>query len=398
MNRTAKMSKALMGVLATLGLACVGPAHAQEPYVLNAILPITGNASFVGVLHRSTLQLAAEVMNKHGGLGGRPFQFKFYDDQTSPQVAVQAANEIVASKPSVMIGSSLVAMCNAELPLVKNGPFTYCISPGIYPPAGSYMFSGGVATKHLLSALITYARHRGWKRMASLTSTDATGQDIENSFDGILAQPENKELKLVQRARFTVGDLSVSAQMANIKAANPDIVIAWTTGGAIATIFKSAIQAGLEVPFATTNGNQVNTVMEQFKEFLPKTLYIPTSMFPDSEGFIKVDPRIEAAQKEFYQTMKGGNLAVDYTAAGIWDVAILTMTALQKLGPQATALQLRDFMASQTDFVGINGIYDFKANPQRGLDNRNALVTRWNAADKKWDVVSSAAGEMPVRP
>ena len=396
LNRVRGFKAASLGLIAALGLASPG-ARAADEYVVNAILPITGNASFVGVAHRATLKLAEEVMNKRGGFGGRPFQFRFFDDQTSPQIAVQAANEILASKPVAMIGSSLVAMCNAELPLLRNGPFTYCISPGIYPPPGSYMFSGGVATKDLLGALISYVRNRGFTRIASLTSTDATGQDIESAFTQIMSLAENKDMKLVQRARFTVGDLSVSAQMANIKAANPEILIAWTTGGSIATIFKSAIQSGLDIPIATTNGNQSNAIMEQFASFLPKTLYVPTSMFPDNEGFLKLDPRIDAAQKEFYAIMKAGNLPVDYMSAGIWDAAILTLTALQKFGPTATAAQLREHLASQTDLVGINGFYDFKTNPQRGLDSRNAVVTRWSAEDKKWIVVSGAAGQTPVR-
>jgi branched-chain amino acid transport system substrate-binding protein len=76
----------------------------------------------------------------------------------------------------------------------------------------------------------------------------------------------------------------------------------------------------------------------------------------------------------------------------------MTLFAVQKLGPQATAAQVREHIASQTDLVGINGVYDFKANPQRGLDSRNALVTRWSGAEKKWVVVSGPSGETPVRP
>jgi branched-chain amino acid transport system substrate-binding protein len=382
---------------AVLGLILSTFAQAADEYQVNVILPITGNASFVGVAHRSVLKLAEEVMNKKGGLNGRSFELRFYDDQTSPQVAVQSANEILASKPAVMIGSSLVAMCNAELALVKNGPFTYCISPGIYPPAGSYMFSGGVATKDLLQALFSYIRNRGWTRVASITSTDATGQDIEGAFDQILNLPDNKEMKLVQRARFTIGDLSVAAQMANIKASNPDILIAWTTGGAIATIFKSVLQVGLDIPVATTNGNQSNAIMGQFAAFLPKTLYVPTTLFPQNDGLFKLDPRVEDAQQIFYETVNGAGLPNDYMSAGIWDAAVMTLGALQKLGPSATAAQVRDYMGSQSGLPGINGLYDFKAIPQRGLDYRNALVTRWTPDEKKWTVVSGPAGTLPVR-
>lgn len=393
---TAKYRTTAMAAALTLFWSAAG--HAADQFQVNVILPMTGNASFVGVAHRSTLELVQEVMNKSGGLNGRPFKFRVYDDQTSPQVAVQSASEILASKPAVMIGSSLVAMCNAELALLKNGPFTYCISPGIYPPPGSYMFSAGVATKDLLRALFSYIRNRGWTKIASITSTDSTGQDIEGALDQILALPDNKGMKLVHRARFTIGDLSVAAQMANIKAANPEILIAWTTGGAIATIFKSVLQAGLDIPVATTNGNQSNAIMGQFAAFLPKTLYVPTSLFPQNDGFIELDPRVNQAQKVFYETANRSGLPIDYMSAGIWDAGMMTLSALQKLGPDATATQVRDYIGSQSGLAGINGLYEFKAVPQRGLDYRNALVTRWSADEKKWIVVSGPAGAAPTRP
>ena len=33
-------------------------------------------------------------------------------------------------------------------------------------------------------------------------------------------------------------------------------------------------------------------------------------------------------------------------------------------------------------------MYDFKASPQRGLALDQAIVTRWNPAADKWDVVT----------
>ena len=40
-----------------------------------------------------------------------------------------------------IIGSAIVAMCNAMAPLMQNGPVMYCFSPGIHPAKGSYVFS-----------------------------------------------------------------------------------------------------------------------------------------------------------------------------------------------------------------------------------------------------------------
>lgn len=38
---------------------------------------------------------------------------------------------------------------------------------------------------------------------------------------------------------------------------------------------------------------------------------------------------------------------------------------------------IRDFIVGTREWVGINGVYDFTKVPQRGLDETNAVVTRW---------------------
>ena len=88
-------------------------------------------------------------------------------------------------------------MCGAMLPLVKNGPVDYCFSSAIYPPKGSFMFSGNVSTKDLLAVNLRYFRGRGWTKLALITTTDASGQDGDRGMDAALSAPENKGLTLV---------------------------------------------------------------------------------------------------------------------------------------------------------------------------------------------------------
>src|SRR5277367_5457303 len=114
-------------------LLATGPATrvlAADSYDINVILPLTGNASFVGKSEQQSLQLGEKYVNEHGGIGGRPLHLIFHDDQTSPQLAVQLTNQILATHPAIMFGSGLVAMCNAMAPLMQNGPVMYCLSPG----------------------------------------------------------------------------------------------------------------------------------------------------------------------------------------------------------------------------------------------------------------------------
>ena len=193
------------------------------------------------------------MINKAGGIHGQDLHFIVHDDQTNPQTAVQLANQVIASKPAIVLGSTLVALCSAMAALMQNGPVMYCFSPGIHPAAGSYVFSSNVSTEDLASGQIRYFRLMGWTRIAIMTSADATGQDAERVLDNVLALPENKDVTIVDRAHFNITDVSVAAQIEHIREAKPQAFIAWTSGSPIATVFKGIVQAGLDIPVATTD-------------------------------------------------------------------------------------------------------------------------------------------------
>ncbi|HXF34105.1 MAG TPA: hypothetical protein VN603_05990, partial [Candidatus Acidoferrales bacterium] len=68
------------------------------------------------------------------------------------------------------------------------------------------------------------------------------------------------------------------------------------------------------------------------------------------------------------------------------------VAAFRKLGTNATATQIRDFIANLKGWTGINGPYDFRAVPQRGLDVKAAVVVRWDTAKGTWIGVSKPGG------
>jgi len=380
--------------LLALAAALLGIPHGQaaEPFDLHVILPLTGGASFVGKGEQANLVALESHLNKSGGIQGRPLHFVFHDDQTKPQVAVQLSNEVLALKPAVIMGSSIVAMCNAMAPLMAKGPVMYCMSPGIHPADGGYVFSGSTSTYDLVETLIRYYRLKGWARIAVISSSDATGQDIDRGIDRVFAMPENKSLQKVEHEHFAPTDVSVAAQLERIKAAQPQALIAWTTGAAIATIFRGAVQAGLDIPIGTTNGNQTFAQMEQYESFMPKQLLMPSMVFPEHDGVYVLDPRVEAVQHEMYGILTQAGLKSDNMTGTSWDVALVIVDALRKLGPDATADQIRHHIDTLTGFPGINGIYDYKAHPQRGLGSDSAVIVRFDAATKSWVWLSKPGG------
>ncbi|HZL58268.1 MAG TPA: ABC transporter substrate-binding protein [Stellaceae bacterium] len=392
------MRSRLIWVAALLGaLGVAQAARAQNApgdfYDIPVVQSLTGGGAFLGMEEHDALQLVEKLTNRTGGIHGKTLRFVFHDDQSSPQNAIQLANEALATKPIVVLGTTLVAECNAMAPLMQNGPVMYCFSPGIHPPADGYVFTGGVSTFDQAQALVNYFRARGWTRLALMTSTDATGQDADKGFEKLLALPENKDVTIVVHPHFNPTDVSVGAQIEQVKAANPQAFIGWATGSPSATIFRGAVEGGLTVPMGTTGGNMTFAQMHRFAAFLPKTLYLPSSVWAvNGDPRLKLDPAVAKKQKEFFAAYAAEGKKPDEGSILGWDPAIIVVDALRKLPAKATAQQLRDYLLKVKGIAGVNGVYDFEASPQRGLTLKNIIVSVWQPEADTWKVVAAPTG------
>ncbi|WP_142627692.1 ABC transporter substrate-binding protein [Rhizobium sp. P007] len=382
-------------ILALAALAGVhGPAaFAADTYDIDVVLPLTGGAAFLGKAEQQALMLFEKTVQETGGIHGKSLRFVYHDDQSSPQTTVQLVNQIKAASPTVVIGSSVVALCNAMAPLMRNGPVMYCLSPSIDPKPDGFVFSSSISTAGLAGGLLRYFNERGWKKVALITSTDATGQDAYRNITRIVGSGELEGLELVAEAQFNPSDVSASAQVQRIKGANPDAVIAWSTGGPIGTVLKAIRDAGLDVPVGTTDGNMTYAQMTQYASFLPKELYIPA---PD---WLKNERRehpaeVLAAKDAFFKAFESTDIKPDGPSTFAWDPALLVVSALRALPPEASAEDLRAYLANLQGFGGINGVYDFKKDPQRGVDKSNVVVTRWDPQIGTWAVVSEPGGRL----
>jgi branched-chain amino acid transport system substrate-binding protein len=389
---------AAAATLALCGAALLPSAApaAGEPYEINVILPLTGGGSFIGQGAAGNFKVLESIVNKEGGVEGRPVKFVFHDDETNPQQDVQIATQLIPTKPAVMLGSAIVGLCNGIAPLVKNGPVLYCISPSFMPVKDGYAFSAGSATLYQIGAIVRYMRLKGWSNIGVLNGIDATGQNADKDLERLLALPENKDVKVVEHQHFNPRDVSVTAQMERIKSSGAQALIAWTTGAPVATIFKGMIQSGLDIPVGTSSGNQTFAQMEQYAGFLPKTLLIGSALFPEHTGIVTLDPRVEKAQQDMYAALKANNLRPDISTATTWDVGLIVISGLRKFSPNPTADQLRQYISTLTDFPGIDGIYDFKTYYDHGLGPESATVVTYDPQAKSWQWLSKPGGE-PLR-
>jgi branched-chain amino acid transport system substrate-binding protein len=380
--------RSLIGA-ACLGLLIAGGASAAEPYEIPVVLPLTGGGAFGGQEHQKGLQLVEQAVNAEGGIDGRPVRFVFYDDQTSPQIAVQLASGIIAKKPQAVIGSDLSGMCRAMAPLFAHGPVQYCLSPAIHPDKGSFTFSVNVDSKDLTAANLRFVREQAWNRVAMITTTDASGHDNEAGYIANLKLPENSTLTLVDAEQFNPTDINVSAQLTKIAAAQPQVLIASVPGAPFATVLRGMSALGLDMPVITTSANMVNAQLEQYKSFMPKQVYFAGVGF--AVGMARNDASAQA-QRVFIGALTQAGLSMDVQIGMPWDPASIIIDAVRHVGTDAPAEKVRDYIANVHGYAGITGIYDFRDGSQRGLSVEDVVMVRWNPDTSTWSAASKFGG------
>jgi branched-chain amino acid transport system substrate-binding protein len=378
----------------TAALVAAPVLAADDSYDMHVVIPLTGGGAFLGKAENQALGVAASVLNKDGGIHGKKINLVVHDDQSSPQVAVQLMNDIIALHPAVILGSTVSQLCNAQAPLVKDaGPVLWCFSPSVRTEPGGYEFTSQIDSHDQQRALMTYFQGKGWKRIGLITTTDASGQDAEKSVTDLVKDPAFKDMTLVADEHFAPGDVSVSAQIEKLRAGNPDAIVSWATTAAGGTVFRALKQAGMDLPTAASGSNMTVQQMTDYTAFLPSKVFFGVGEWAaNGDPRLTTPPEVIAQQKLFFASMKTLGVYPDSGYELGWEPIRVVADALNKLPAGADAKALHDYLVTSQGHIGAEGVYDFKKTPQRGLNIDNAIVVRWDPGTKEWHPVSNLRG------
>jgi branched-chain amino acid transport system substrate-binding protein len=368
--------------------------RAQTPVLhIPVLLSLTGSAAFVGKGEAQDYKLIQDLINKRGGINGRQIAFDIQDDESNAQTTLQLTNGILAQKPPLFMGPTLTQDCNAMATLVKDaGPVEWCLSPAIAAAPGGYIFSSSVGLRDLVTVQLRFFRERGLKRIAVLSSTDATGQAFDNMLTVAKALPENKDMTFVAYEHFNLNDVSVAAQVSRIKAQSPQALMTFTVGPAFGTELHAISDSGLDVPVSASNGDMVSGQLTQYKAFAPKDLEFAAVL---ASGHMDLgDPQIRAAQTEYFDAFKAAGIKPDFPNTLAWDPAMIMLDVYRKVGFTPTIAQVKAYLDNLHGWVGINGPYDFRNGDRRGLGESLTIVSRWDADKADFVSASGRAGAL----
>jgi branched-chain amino acid transport system substrate-binding protein len=146
----------------------------------------------------------------------------------------------------------------------------------------------------------------------------------------------------------------------------------------------------------TPNGANVNPEeLTQFNDFLPTEM--PLGGFPFMAPEQVQNTPLRGPVNDMIAAYRAAGEKISAGGVGYaWDSASIVLAGLRKIGPGATAEQLRDYILSLRNFAGIDGVYYFTALPdQHGLSDTNVVMVAWDGKTKDWTPLSKM-GSIPL--
>jgi branched-chain amino acid transport system substrate-binding protein len=363
----------------------VGPlmAQAKAPYKVGGIFPLTGYLSWLGEYKKKGSELKVELINKAGGVNGRPLELVVYDDQSSPETASRVAQRLVSKDEVIaMIGTASVPISGAVASIGNRYKIPTIIGSGyeVDPKKDSYVFNTAHKTDFAVERPFQYFKEKGITKVALLMPIGPLGE-----LGGGLARKYAPKygITIIGEERFDVKSPDVTAQLAKLRTLGPQAVFSFCTGEPAALVARNMAQLGMNIPVLVSHGN-ANPGFLKLVSNVNIPIIVPAGRAAAPDSIADSDPckKVIVDFNKAHQ-QKFGEPANYYSAEMVDAVDIIA--AALKVVPSAEGDKLRDAIEKTKGFVGMNGIYNFSPTDHHGTVVQDMMVL--SIKDGTWQVL-----------
>lgn len=334
----------------------------KEPIKIGMLIEQTGAFSWYGEENLNGAKLVVDEVNKRGGIGGRQVELVIYNTESSPEKAINGAKKLMQQdKVAAIIGLGLVSEAQAVAPIVEKGPPTFALS-GAYKPGHRFMFGGTVFVGQTQERALRFLSDKGLKKIALITTNDATGQQAEAA---IKAHAAKFGAQLLGVWTFNPTDVDVTAQLTQIKAQSPDAIVSWTVGKPLGVVLKGAKQLGIKNPIITSHGNLTPDFLKGLSDLQNGPIYVFGTKdliwreVPESDPQYKIIQEMQTAHQKAYGKEGGIGTGTGY------DAMKQVLEAIEKVGTDPD--KIVEYIEGLKNWVGVVGVYNFSKDDHRGL-------------------------------
>jgi branched-chain amino acid transport system substrate-binding protein len=339
------------------------PAHAQDPVKIGLITTLSGPGGYIGQDIRDAFQLAIDM--EGGKLGGVPVALQIEDDGLKPGNGKQIAEKMLSNDGiKLFTGIVFSNVAGATVPDIVDAGAFY-VSPNAAPSdfagkgCNENYFVVAWQNDSLHESAGQLAQNLGYKTAFVLAPNYQAGKDAITGFKRYFKG------EIVGEVYTSLDQTDFAAEMAQIRAAKPEVVFQFHPGGLGITFLRQYEQAGL-----------LSTVPMVLAE--PSMDAVTLKAIGDAALGINVSAHWNSdfdnpANKKFMEAwMKAYNRMPTYYASQGYDTALAIGAALKATnGSLDDADAFRDAMR-KADFESVRGKFKFGPN-QHPIEDWYAL-------------------------
>ncbi|MBF4510794.1 MAG: ABC transporter substrate-binding protein [Aeromicrobium sp.] len=348
----------------------------KEPYVVGAVLSLTGAQSALGVPEKNAIDLEVARINAEGGINGHPLEVIIEDDASDVDQAIARTTKLIEQDNVLaIIGSTgtgqSMAMRDeinlAQVPQVALGSGAI-ISRELDP----WVFQTPWTADLIVPLALEYLADQGLTNVGLITEDTGFGKDGRELIGATAA---DHGLTVVSDQVFKPADTDMTGQLTVIKGAGADVVLMWSSVAASSIVPKNMAQLNLGIPLVCSHGVAKQEFIDGAGEAGEGVLaFAGKVLAPETYGV--GTPSYEAATGFVERYTEAYGVAPDHFAGHAYDGLYLVVEALKRLDEGFTPSDLRDEIERTSGFPGIGGVFTFSATDHNGMTSDDIVMYR----------------------
>jgi branched-chain amino acid transport system substrate-binding protein len=376
-----------VGIVLPSGCATDGAVEdtdqeSKEPYVVGAVLSLTGAQSGLGGPEKNAIEMEVARINEAGGINGHPLEVIIEDDASDVDQAIARTTKLVEQDGVLaIIGSTGTGQAMAMRDVI-NGAQVPQVALGsgsiITAEFDPLVFQTPWTADLIVPLALQHLKDEGLTKIGLITEDTGFGKDGRALVTAIAA---DFGLSVVSDQVFKPADTDMSGQLTVIKGADADVVLMWSSVAASSIVPKNMAQLNLGIPLVCSHGIAKQEFIDGAgaagegviafagKVLAPETYGVGTPSYDSATGFV-----------ERYTEAYG--VAPDHFAGHAYDGLYLVVEALERLDEGFTPMDLRDEIEKTSGFAGIGGVFTFSATDHNGMSADDIVMYR--IEDGRW--------------
>ncbi|HEY8449280.1 MAG TPA: ABC transporter substrate-binding protein, partial [Bacillota bacterium] len=213
---------------------------------IGMVLAMTGAGSFYGQVMSRGAQTAVDQINEQGGVEGYTLELVIEDHKSGDaNAALTGGRKLLDVDQVPVILSSYTAPTLAIQPLAVEKGVLLFNGGGIGEDliGKEALYNTRMLGTQIMPAVVRWAaEEQGAKRFATIFWNDAAGQSINQVVKDVCAEVG---CEVVAEEPHDIGATNYSAQLARVKAANPDAIVIGSYGNDVGYIVNQARAQGI---------------------------------------------------------------------------------------------------------------------------------------------------------